>query len=636
MSPLDLDKDTETVPSEITEITETIEKTETTEIPVIVSESVEQTVNETNLTSLETTFEAQPEKIKSKPDYNESTKAELVDTLKVLVDREVEAVKDDVEIIKQVFYKKVKIEVEELKKAFLEGGGEELDFLAPKNEFEDRFKLLLNEFRIKKAAMMAKLEKDRENNLLQKQHILSQMKALGDSNDDVSAHISEFRALQQKWKTIGQVPASASTELWKQYNLYQESFWDLIKINNELREYDFKKNLELKNALCETAEKLAQEDNIVSAFQKLQKLHEEWHDLGPVARDLRESIWNRFKEASTILHKKHQSYFDEIRKQEEENNETKNALCDALEAFDFSELTNYKGWDEATKKVLNLQAAWRSTGQAPRKVNQKLFDRYRKACDLFFSAKAEFFRESKNTLVENAEKKRALCEKAEELKESTDWKETSSKLIQLQKEWKVIGSTTKKESDELWKRFITACDYFFEQKAKGTSGQKGSEAENLEKKKELIDKIQTFELNDNPKESLAALRVIMAEWNATGHVPFKEKDSIYKKYREALDKQFEVLNIDASERRIDSFKNNLKDMTAKGENKLYREREKLMRSYEHLKSEIATYENNIGFLSSSSKKGGGLIKEMERKIETLKEESKLIEQKINLIDENIE
>ena len=636
MSPLDLDKDTETVPSEITEITETIEKTETTEIPVIVSESVEQTVNETNLTSLETTFEAQPEKIKSKPDYNESTKAELVDTLKVLVDREVEAVKDDVEIIKQVFYKKVKIEVEELKKAFLEGGGEELDFLAPKNEFEDRFKLLLNEFRIKKAALMAKLEKDRENNLLQKQHILSQMKALGDSNDDVSAHISEFRALQQKWKTIGQVPASASTELWKQYNLYQESFWDLIKINNELREYDFKKNLELKNALCETAEKLAQEDNIVSAFQKLQKLHEEWHDLGPVARDLRESIWNRFKEASTILHKKHQSYFDEIRKQEEENNETKNALCDALEAFDFSELTNYKGWDEATKKVLNLQAAWRSTGQAPRKVNQKLFDRYRKACDLFFSAKAEFFRESKNTLVENAEKKRALCEKAEELKESTEWKETSSKLIQLQKEWKVIGSTTKKESDELWKRFITACDYFFEQKAKGTSGQKGSEAENLEKKKELIDKIQTFELNDNPKESLAALRVIMTEWNATGHVPFKEKDSIYKKYREALDKQFEVLNIDASERRIDSFKNNLKDMTAKGENKLYREREKLMRSYEHLKSEIATYENNIGFLSSSSKKGGGLIKEMERKIETLKEESKLIEQKINLIDENIE
>ena len=636
MSPLDLDKDTETVPSEITEITETIEKTETTEIPVIVSESVEQTVNETNLTSLETTFEAQPEKIKSKPDYNESTKAELVDTLKVLVDREVEAVKDDVEIIKQVFYKKVKIEVEELKKAFLEGGGEELDFLAPKNEFEDRFKLLLNEFRIKKAALMAKLEKDRENNLLQKQHILSQMKALGDSNDDVSAHISEFRALQQKWKTIGQVPASASTELWKQYNLYQESFWDLIKINNELREYDFKKNLELKNALCETAEKLAQEENIVSAFQKLQKLHEEWHDLGPVARDLRESIWNRFKEASTILHKKHQSYFDEIRKQEEENNETKNALCDALEAFDFSELTNYKGWDEATKKVLNLQAAWRSTGQAPRKVNQKLFDRYRKACDLFFSAKAEFFRESKNTLVENAEKKRALCEKAEELKESTEWKETSSKLIQLQKEWKVIGSTTKKESDELWKRFITACDYFFEQKAKGTSGQKGSEAENLEKKKELIDKIQTFELNDNPKESLAALRVIMAEWNATGHVPFKEKDSIYKKYREALDKQFEVLNIDASERRIDSFKNNLKDMTAKGENKLYREREKLMRSYEHLKSEIATYENNIGFLSSSSKKGGGLIKEMERKIETLKEESKLIEQKINLIDENIE
>jgi len=640
MNPLDLDKDPEIVPSENTELTkeaEIIETTEVTEVPEIVaavSETVELIAsNEIAETSLETAaVEVKP----AKHDYSADTNAELVDALKVLIGQEVDSVKDDVEIIKQLFYKRIKIEVEELKKAFMEDGGEELDFLAPKDELEERFKSLLNEFRIKKASLMAQIEKDKETNLLQKQHILGQMKALVDSNDDVSVHINEFRALQQKWKSIGQVPASASTELWKQYNLYQESFWDLIKINNELREYDFKKNLELKNSLCEAAEKLVNEDDVISAFQQLQKLHEEWHELGPVARELREQTWNRFKEASTAINKKHQSYFDDIRKLEEENYETKKVLCEAVEAFDFSEFKSYKAWDDGTKTVLAWQEEWKSIGYAPRKVNQKLFDRYRRACDAFFTAKAEFYKASKTELAQNAEKKRALCEKAEELKDNTDWKETSSKLIQLQKEWKSIGFVPKKESDELWKRFISACDYFFEQKNKSTSGQRTSEAENLIKKKELIAQITAFEKTDNPSESLSALRAIMAEWNAIGHVPFKEKDKIYKEYRDAVDKQFEVLNIDASDRRMDSFRNNLKDMSSKGENKLYREREKLMRTYEHLKSEIATYENNIGFFSSSSKKGGGLIQEMERKIEALKEESKLIEQKINLIDENIE
>jgi len=640
MNPLDLDKDPEIVPSENTELTkeaEIIETTEVTEVPEIVaavSETVELIAsNEIAETSLET---AAVEVKTAKHDYSADTNAELVDALKVLIGQEVDSVKDDVEIIKQLFYKRIKIEVEELKKAFMEDGGEELDFLAPKDELEERFKSLLNEFRIKKASLMAQIEKDKETNLLQKQHILGQMKALVDSNDDVSVHINEFRALQQKWKSIGHVPASASTELWKQYNLYQESFWDLIKINNELREYDFKKNLELKNSLCEAAEKLVNEDDVISAFQQLQKLHEEWHELGPVARELREQTWNRFKEASTAINKKHQSYFDDIRKVEEENYETKKVLCEAVEAFDFSEFKSYKAWDDGTKTVLAWQEEWKSIGYAPRKVNQKLFDRYRRACDAFFTAKAEFYKASKTELAQNAEKKRALCEKAEELKDSTDWKETSSKLIQLQKEWKSIGFVPKKESDELWKRFISACDYFFEQKNKSTSGQRTSEAENLIKKKELIAQITAFEKTDNPSESLSALRAIMAEWNAIGHVPFKEKDKIYKEYRDAVDKQFEVLNIDASDRRMDSFRNNLKDMSSKGENKLYREREKLMRTYEHLKSEIATYENNIGFFSSSSKKGGGLIQEMERKIEALKEESKLIEQKINLIDENIE
>ena len=650
MSPLDLNKDPEIVSIEMTETAETIEKKEVNEIEVIAETPTEVVAviaeenevptiaiaEEVAETVVEVIVAEKPTEVKPvAPDYSTSTKAELIDTLKLLISKEVDAVKDDVETIKQLFYKKAKAEAEELKKVFIEDGGEEIEFLAPKDEHEDTFKALLNEFRSKKASLMAQLEKEKETNLLQKQHILEQMKVLVDSNDDVSTHINEFRALQQKWKSIGQVPASGSTELWKQYNLYQESFWDLIKINNELREYDFKKNLESKTLICDAAEKLSEEKDVITAFQNLQKLHEEWHELGPVAREIREQIWARFKDASTAINKKHQSYFDSIRKIEEENYEAKNALCEKVEAFDFSNLTNYKSWDDATKTVLAWQEEWRAIGFAPRKVNQKIFDRYRKACDAFFAAKGEFYKETKNVLTQNADKKKELCEKAEALKDSVEWKETADKLIQLQKEWKTVGPVAKKYSDELWKRFIAACDYFFEQKNKSTSGQRNAESENLSKKKELIAKISAFEKTENPTESLNALRALMAEWSTIGHVPFKEKDKVYKEYRDAVDKQFEGLNVDSSNRRMKSFKSNLKDMTDKGENKLYREREKLVRSYEHLKSEIATYENNIGFFSSNSKKGGGLIKEMERKIEALKEESKLIEQKINLIDENL-
>ena len=569
-------------------------------------------------------------------DYNTYSKSELLDALKVLINKDVNAVKDDVDYIKQVFYKKSKVDIEDQKKKFLEeSGADEAEFIAEKDELEASLKDLLNQFRTKKAAYTALLDKEKDGNLLEKQQILEQMKKLVESNDDVSIHINEFRALQQKWKQIGQVPASASTDLWKYYSNYQESFWDLIKINNELREYDFKKNLEAKTIICESAEKLAQETEIIPAFQQLQTLHEEWHNLGPVARELRDQIWARFKEASTAINKKHQSHFDEVRKNEEENFAAKTTLCETIEAFDFSQITNYKGWDEATKNMLQWQEEWRVIGFAPRKVNQKIFDRYRKACDRFFAAKSEFYKESKNVLTQNLDTKKRLCEQAEALKDSTEWKESSDKLIQLQKEWKATGPVAKKFSDEIWKRFIAACDYFFEQKNKSTSGVRNEEAENLSKKKAIIARINSFEKTFNSTEGLTALRALIAEWNAVGHVPFKEKDKIYKEYKAAIDKQFELLNVEVSQRRLDTFRTNLKDMSSQGENKLLREREKMMRAYEHLKSEIATYENNIGFFTSSSKNGGGLIKEMERKIQALKEESKLIEQKINLIDEKI-
>lgn len=568
--------------------------------------------------------------------YTSLSKQELVETLKSLLSKEIVEVKDDVEQIKHAFYKKLKAEHEEQKKVFVDNGGLDYEFVPSKDEVEDALKSLLNDFRHKKSAHTAKLELEKENNLLQKQHILEQMKSLVESSDDVSTHINEFRELQKKWKSIGQVPTQHSTEIWKQYSSYQESFWDLIKINNELREYDFKKNLESKTQICEVAERLDSEQDVVSAFHQLQKLHEEWHELGPVAREMREEIWNRFKAASTVINKKHQSHFDAIRKLEEDNLAAKTILCEKIEALDLTQLTNYKAWDDATQTILAWQDEWRTIGFAPRKMNQKIFERYRTACDAFFAAKAEFYKESKSVLSQNLEQKKALCEKVEALKDNTDWKETSEKMIQLQKEWKTVGPVAKKYSDELWKRFIAACDYFFDQKNKNTSGQRSQEVENLTKKKEIISKINELTSEANPQETLVTLRALMAEWNTIGHVPFKEKDKIYKEYRTAVDKQFEALNIDAAQRRLDTFKTNLADMSTKGENKLYREREKLVRAYEHLKSEIATYENNIGFFTSSSKKGGGLIKEMERKIEALKEECKLIEQKINLIEENLQ
>lgn len=564
------------------------------------------------------------------------SKTELIEMLKKLIDQDVDSVKGEVDLIKQSFYKKLKAEHEEARKLFVEAGGDETQFSPEKDEAEEELKQLLNDFKMKKAAVQAKMEAEKDQNLLEKKHILERMKVLVESSDDVSGHINEFRELQKKWKAIGQVPQSAVSELWKNYSAYQESFWDLIKINNELREYDFKKNLEIKTHLCDLAEKLNEESDVVSAFHQLQKYHEEWHETGPVARELRDEIWNRFKEASSVINKKHQAHFDGIRGLEDGNLEAKTAICEKIEALDLKEFKTYKSWDEATQTMIAWQDEWRTIGFAPRKMNHKIFERYRAACDAFFEAKAEFYKLAKNTLSENYDKKKALCVKAEELKDSTDWKETGEKMVLLQKEWKTVGPVAKKYSDELWKRFIAACDYFFEQKNKNTSSLKSEEQQNLQKKKDIIAEIEAMQIvENNNAEVLTQLRDKISVWNTIGHVPFKEKDKIYKEYRAAVDKKFEALNIDAGKQRLENFKSNLSDMSAKGENKLYREREKLVRQYEHLRSEIATYENNIGFFSNSSKKGGGLIKEMERKIEALKEEAKLIEQKIQLIDEKI-
>ena len=594
--------------------------------------SAELSVGENNSAIEDQNTESTPSVVSN---YSTLSNEELIEALKKCLIQEVEEVKNDVESIKQAFYRNHRAEVENQKKLFLENGGVEEDFVPKPNELEETFKSLLKEFRDKKAEHLARVEKEKQDNLLKKQQILEKMKILADAKDDVSTHINEFRALQQEWKSIGQVPPSSLSELFKQYNAYQEAFWDLIKINNELREYDFKKNLEAKIQICEAAEKLMDEPDVVTAFQHLQKLHNEWHEIGPVSRELREEIWQRFKNASTAINKKHQTYFESIRKIEEDNLAAKTALCEKIESIDFSVLKTFSEWEEATKNVLALQDEWRTIGFAPRKLNQKVFERYRHACDAFFSAKAEFFKQVRNSYAENYRKKVELCENAESLKDNTDWKETSEKFIQLQKEWKAIGPVPRKYSDELWKRFISACDYFFDQKKKNTNSLHGEELENLEKKKNLIARINSLKKSDHPHETVATLKALIEEWSTIGHVPFKEKDKVYKDFRAAVDKKYEELNIDWVSRRLETFKNNLKDMNTKGQRKLIHERDRLLHARERLNSEIATYENNLGYFTSTTQKGSKVILELERKIDTLKEESRLIEEKIRLIEDNL-
>ena len=566
------------------------------------------------------------------------TKEEILNKLAELVNNAAEIARADVETLKQAYYKIRRNEVEEEKAAFLQNGGEEKDFVASEDETENKIKDLLSTYKEKRAALLAEEERIKNENYTLKLQLIDKLKALTESSDDFNKLYNDFKEIQQKWKEIKLVPAEYVNDLWKNYQIYSEKFYDLIKINNQFREYDFKKNLEMKTALCETVERLQNEPDVVSAFHQLQKLHQQWREIGPVAKELRDELWARFKTASTAINKRHQEHFEKLKAKEQENLEAKTAICEEIEAIDFSQLKSFKDWENKNKEVIALQEKWKTIGFAPKKHNVKIFERFRAACDAYFNKKSEFYKSLKEGMEKNLELKKALCEKAEALKDSTDWKETTEQLIALQKEWKKVGSVARKHSDSIWKRFITACDYFFEQKNKNVVSQKSVEQQNLAAKKEIIEKIKALDENLPHNEAVATLKEYMAAWNQIGFVPFKDKDKVYKAYHEAVDQQFDRLKVDMNERKMQSFRNNVNSLAEGSDNKgrLYSERERLMRTYERMKSELQTYENNIGFLSVSSKGGGGLVKEMERKIEKLKEEMKLIIQKIDTIDENLE
>ena len=563
---------------------------------------------------------------------------EIVQNLRELLDAE-HPKRKEVDDYKNQFYRSLRNEIEGQKQTFLTGGGEEIDFVANEPAIFIEGKELLLKIREKRAAILAKEEVEKERNVARKLAIIEQIKLLTENQgqEDFNKIYQEFKSLQQEWNEIRLIPQARVNELWKSYQHYVEIFYDLVRINNEFREYDFKKNLELKTELCEAAERLNEEPDVISSFHQLQNLHQEWREIGPVSRKEREEIWNRFKEASTSINKKYQAHFEALRSKEDENLELKTALCEKLEAIDYSEIKTIRDWNNKVKEVLEIQTQWRQIGYVPRKWNTKIYKRYRAACDFFFRSKNDFYKSLRNEMEENLQKKMALCERAEEMKESQDWKKTTQEMIEIQKEWKSIGIVPHKYVDTIWKRFITACDYFFEQKKIHTSSQYEEESKNLEAKKTIVEQIKQLDPSLDSDDAVETLRGLMDEWYAIGHVPYKLKDRVYREFYDATEAQFDRLNIDKAERKLESFKTNIADMgrseNAKGQ--MLREREKLMRQYDRMKNELQTYENNIGFLSVSSKKGNHLVDDMNQKVEKIKAELQLIVKKIDALDREL-
>lgn len=560
-----------------------------------------------------------------------ASKHEVLERVKELAHSDETPAKDEVDHLKTAFYKLLFAEREADQKTFIEKGGDPEAYVMKTDDSEEQFKAEMGLIKEKRAKAFQQQEEEKKANLQRKQQIIEKIKMMSTSPEEANKSYNDFKALQQEWKDIKAVPAEKANELWRNYQLYVEQYYDLLNLNRELREYDFKKNLEQKTLLCEAAEKLADEPDAVSAFHQLQELHQQYLEIGPVAKELREQIWARFKAASTVINKRHQQHFEELRAKEEENLTRKTALCEKVEAIAKEENKNATDWENHTKQIIDIQTEWKTIGFAPQKMNVKIFDRFRAACDDFFGRKAEFFKTLKEKFAENTKKKKEMVEQAKALMDSTDWKATSDKLIKLQKEWKTIGMVPKKVGDQLWAEFVAACNKFFEARNAATAGTRNEEQQNLDRKKEIIAKLK--ELLDSTADNVqATLQQLIDEYGKIGHVPFKEKDKLFKEYHKVVDALYKQFNISASKQRLDNFKSSIKSMAKQGEDMLDNERGRLMRRYEQLKSEITTYENNLGFLNASSKKGNSLIDEMNRKVNKLKDDLELIRQKIKAID----
>ena len=570
------------------------------------------------------TKEEQPQKVYA-------TKAEILERVREIAHGDETPQKEEVDNLKTAFYKLHIAEREAHIKAFIDGGGDPNQYQIVPDSVEEAFKAEMGIIKEKRAKLFKEQEAEKQENLTKKLAIIDKIKSMITTPEEANKSYQEFKTLQQQWREIKNVPAEKANELWRNYQLYVEQFYDMLRLNSIARDEDFKKNLEAKTRLCEIAENLANEEDIISAFHQLQKLHQEYREIGPVAKEQREEIWNRFKAASTVINKRHQQHFEGIRAREEDNLARKTVLCEKVEAIAAEENKGSGDWEKHTKQIIDLQTEWKTIGFAPQKMNVKIFERFRAACDDFFGRKAEYFKGVKDTFKQNAEKKRALIEKAQALQDSTDWKATGDKFIALQKEWKTIGIVPKKIGDQLWEEFLGACNKFFEARKAAGAGQHSEEYANLDKKREVIAKLKDIaeEAGENIQEKVQTL---VEEYNAIGHVPFKEKDKIYEEYHAVLDKLYKDLNISVAKRRLNNFKQNLKQVAERGENALDNERARLFRQYEAIKQEVQTYENNLGFLNASSKKGNSLIDEMNRKVQKLKDDMNLVREKIKAID----
>ena len=560
-----------------------------------------------------------------------TTKQEVIERIKELAHAEEMPQKEEMEQLKTVFYKLHFAQREAEMKAYLDAGGDPEKYQITPDEDEEVFKAEMGVVKERRAKFAQEQEEIKQENLKKKLDIIEKIKAMVTSPEMANKSYQEFKQLQTEWKELKLVPADKANELWRNYQLYVEQFYDLLKLNNEAREYDFKKNLEIKTRLCEAAEHLADEEDVISAFHQLQKLHQEFRETGPVAKELRDEIWARFKAASTVVNKRHQQHFEELRAKEENNLARKTELCEKVEEIAKTDAKGASEWEKLTKAIIDIQTEWKTIGFAPQKMNVKIFERFRAACDTFFSRKAEYFKEIRQKFAENAEKKKALVEQAKALQDSTDWKATTDKIIALQKEWKTIGIVPKKLGDDLWNEFKDACNKFFEARNAINADSRNAERENLEQKRSIIEQLNAL-AEDTGEEIKEKVQKLIEQYQSIGHVPFKEKDKLYKEYHDIVDRLYKNLNISASRRRLDNFKNNLKQMADKGANVLDNERARLMRKYETIRSEVQTYENNLGFLNASSKKGNSLIDEMNRKVEKLRNEMNLVKEKIRAID----
>lgn len=561
------------------------------------------------------------------------SKDELIERLSAIAQLPADEIsREGVSRLKQLFYVARNKEIEVEKAAFIEAGNDVAAFQPSVDTLEERLQTLLGEIKEKKACLAAQQEAVRRDNLAKKNEIIAALAEMSADTDNVNRHFPRFKELQQEFKEIGEVPPTEATGVWKRYQDGVERFYDQLKINKDLRDYDFKKNYDTKLLLCDEAEKLMEEPDVITAFKRLQDLHEKWRETGPVAKETRDEIWNRFKDASAEVNKKYQAFFEERKARERQNELAKTEICERVEALDFSQVKSYAAWEELTKQILQAQEDWKKLGFASKKLNNSLFARFRETCDKFFAAKADYFKSMKDELAANLAKKIALCEKAESLKDSTDWRATTDTLVALQKEWKTIGSVPKKHSDSVWHRFLEACDYFFEQKKKNSNDTRSVEQANLKQKKEIIAELRAIDPENTSREdAIAKIKELSAKWQQIGHVPFRDKDKIYDTYRELTSKLHSAYNMKQSREAMNRFESSIDEM-AGDEIKLLRERERMLRAYEQRRSELNTYENNLGFFNAKSKSGDSMLRDLQRRIERIKDDLKALEEKIKLID----